>query len=458
MVARAGVVIGLACVCFVVCAQAQQRRPNVLFIVCDDLNLSLGCYGNTVVKTPNIDRLAARGERFERAYANYPLCLPSRNSFLSGRRPTAVYNQGGLLRDNLKKAGRDQDLVFLPEQFRRNGYFTARVGKLFHVTSVLKHDPVLEFDDPACWDISELGGTRIDPDGYSLWFASVPEALAAHPNLQSLVAEHQVMNRALVPAYDYWMERVVLKPDVPEDLTTDGHIAQRTVQLLEEHARGDKPFFLAAGFRRPHHLWVASKKYFDLYDPAKMVLPPDIHGPRDPSVPKLAYTRGAPNMTDDQRRLAIASYYACVSEADANVGLVLDAMDRLKLWDNTVVLLTSDHGWHLGEHGLWGKVTLFQEGSRVPLIIAAPGVTVAGSVSPRAVEMIDFFPTLTELCGVPKPREIEGRSIVPVLKDANAEWNHSAFVVVRRGKVWGRAVNTEKWRFCEGGVHVCIEE
>ncbi len=422
-----------------IASSAPTTRPNVLFIVCDDLNTtSIGCYGNKVCKTPNIDRLAAHGVRFERAYCQWPLCLPSRNSFLSGGRPTAVYTGATLLRERVP------DVTFLPEHFRRNGYFTARIGKLFHTRTVFNGTKTLE--DPACWDISEIGGTDIDPCGYSVLFSSIPKGLAAHPELEKITVEHELLNKAGNPAYDYWME--LAKLDVADEQCVDGNIALRITQLLDEHAKGANPFFLAAGFRRPHLLWVAPKKYFDLYDWRTIELPEQPANDLD-DIPPVALTRRAPNMSDEQRKKAIAAYYACVSEVDAQLGKLLDAMDRLKLWDNTIVLFTSDHGWHLNEHGLWGKVTLFEESAKVPLIIAAPHVK--SGDSPRVCEMVDFFPTLCELAGLSIPEKLDGTSVVPQLRDPHAPRDKPAFSVLRRGKTWGKAIYTERYRYTEWG-------
>jgi iduronate 2-sulfatase len=415
-------------------------RPNVLFIISDDLStLALPAYGNTVVKTPNVDRLAARGARFERAYCQYPLCLPSRNSFLSGLRADSRFGSGDLLRKHVP------DATFLPEHFRKNGYWTARVGKVFHTRTVFANMTTL--DDPACWDQQELAGISIDPCGYGVLYASIPKALPAHPEIQPFVLDQELLNKAGVPAYDYWMERAILKSGTD---TTDANIARRTVQLMDEHSAGkaDKPFFIAAGFRRPHLLWVAPEECFKLYDPAKIELPKE--PARDTSVPKEAYTRGTPNMSDEQRRKAVASYYACVTHVDNQLGVLLDAMDRNKLWDNTIVVFTSDHGWHLDNHqGLFGKVTLFQEAARVPLIIVAPGM--GRGVSPRTVEMVDFYPTLAELAGLPAPAKVDGTSLVPLLKDPQAARERPAYSVLRRGKTWGKAVYTEEWRYTEWG-------
>ena len=439
----AACVVG-AMLCGVRATAEEKRRPNVLFIVCDDLNRSLGCYGNTVVKTPNIDRLASMGVRFERAYCQWPLCWPSRHSFLSGRRPTAVFGRSQLLRDVVP------DVVYFPEHFRKNGWFTARVGKIFHTYTVFRYDPPRGVEDPACWDVSEIGGTPYDPCGYAVTFSDSPKGLPSRPELQKITAYHELLNKAGGPASDYWMDMAAL--NAGDEDVTDGVISKRISELMEEHDRDkSKPWFLAAGFRRPHLLWVAPKKYFDMFRWQDMTLPQEPADVRK-GVPKEAFTRGAPDMSEENRKKAIAAYYACVAMVDHNVGVLLETMDRLKAWDNTIVVFTSDHGWHLGEHGsLWGKVTLFEESAKVPLIVVAPGMKDRGQVSPRTVEMIDFFPTLCDMAGLAKPEKIEGHSIVAQLNDPGAERAEPAFSVLRRGKTWGKAVYTEAWRYTEWG-------
>jgi uncharacterized sulfatase len=412
-----------------------------LFVISDDLTTTaLGCYGNAVCKTPNIDKLASMGVRFERAYCQWPLCWPSRSSFLSGRRPDARFARVDLLRKAMP------DVEYFPEHFRKNGYFTGRVGKIFHCKTVFNGTVSLE--DPACWDISELGGSATDPCGYGVLFADHLKGLAAHPEIAKVVDHHELLNKAGNPAYDYWLDMAAV--NLPDEQCTDGVIAARITQLMEEHAQGSKPFFLAAGFRRPHLLWVAPKAYFDKYDWRTIEFPHEPAG-HDKNIPPLALTRRSPNMTDEQRKKAIASYYACVSEVDDNLGKLMAAMDRLKLWENTIVIFTADHGWHLDEHGgLWGKVTLFEEAAKVPLIVVAPGMS-RGTSSPRVCEMLDFYPTLCELTGLSTPDKLDGTSIVPQLRDPKASRDKPAFSVVRRGQQWGRAVYTEQFRYTEWG-------
>jgi uncharacterized sulfatase len=391
----------------------ESKKLNVLFIAVDDLNNNLGCYGHPVVQSPHIDRLAARGVRFDRAYCQYPLCNPSRTSLLSGRRPdtTGVLNNGTPPRTHLK------DVVFLPEYFRQHGYFTARVGKIPHGA----------FADAVQWDVSENargggGGGR-----------------AAQARAQKQ------------PAQPGGIRLQWRATDNPDEGEPDGRTARRIVQLLEQHK--DKPFFLAAGFHKPHLPFVAPKKYFDLYPPEKIALPKEPADIRK-NVPAVAFTRTPSDdtLTDAEKRQIIAAYYACVSFLDAQVGVLLEALDRLKLWDNTVVVFFGDHGFHLGEHGgLWRKMSLFEESARVPLIIAAPGKR-TGVASPRLAELVDLYPTLAELCGLKKPEGLEGTSLAPLLVDPTRAWKKAAFSVVSRGRdTLGRSVRTERYRYTEWG-------
>lgn len=372
----------------------QETKPkvNVLFIGVDDLNTAIGCYGHPVVKTPNIDRLAARGVRFERAYCQYPLCNPSRISLLSGRRPdtTRIYLDGAPAREFLN------GVDLLPEYFRRFGYFTARVGKI---------------GGAARWDVAMKSG-------------------------------HSEKEGGLLKIE--WRATKNKDEDEP-----DGQTARQIVRLLEQHK--GKAWFIAAGFGRPHLPFVAPQKYFDLYPPEKIFLPkepPDVRK----NVPTIAFDRHKDTLPEAQARQAIAAYYACVSFMDAQLGVVLDAMDRLQLWDNTVVVFWSDHGFHLGEHGgLWRKAKLFEECARVPFIVAAPGKQ-KGTASPRLVELVDMYPTLTQLCSLPAPTGMEGTSFVPLLEDPRQPWKKAAFIQVAHGRnhdVMGRTVRTERYRYTE---------
>jgi uncharacterized sulfatase len=373
-------------------AGAAPGKMNVLFIAVDDLNTCLGCYGHPVVKTPNIDRLAARGVRFERAYCQYPLCNPSRISLLSGRRPdtTKIYLDGVAAREHL--SGVD----LLPEYFRRFGYFTAHVGKIGGAVR---------------WDVS-VRGWHVEKEGG--------------------------------PMRLEWRATKNKDEDEP-----DGHTARQVVRLLEEHK--GKPFFIAAGFGRPHLPFVAPQKYFDLYPPERIELPKEPADVRK-NVPPIAFNRHKEKLPAEQARQATAAYFACVSFMDAQLGVVLDALDRLGLWDSTVVVFWSDHGFNLGQHGgLWRKASLFEECARVPLIVAAPGKR-QGAASPRLAELVDLYPTLTQLCKLPRPEGLEGASLAALLDDPQQPWKKAAFIQVAHGReheVMGRSVRTERYRYTE---------
>lgn len=357
---RRAVVI-LCALCWASALVAGEGRPNVLFVMADDLNCDLGCYGHGVVKSPNIDRLAARGTRFERAYCQYPVCNPSRSSLLTGLRPPRT----GIV-DNMTPLGeRLPDATTLPGWFRRQGYRTIKLGKIFHTGE--------RFEHPRSWDSDEReGGAAKDP-----------------PN-------EQIMRRQGGPG-----DGLVL--GVSDDQAWDGQLARRGALIFEQESQQGQPLFLAVGFRRPHRPYIAPAKYFDLYpvDAVPALLEPVEHLARIPRI-ALTYGPGKPALAGRLRAEVTASYWASISYLDAQVGILLDALDRLGAWDNTVVVFLSDHGYHLGEHGgLWHKMTLFEESARVPLIVAAPGKK--PGVATGLVELVDLFPTLAELCGLPAP-------------------------------------------------------
>jgi uncharacterized sulfatase len=397
-------------------------RLNVLFIVSDDLNCQLGCYGNTVVQTPNIDRLAGRGMRFERSYCNYPVCNASRTSFLSGRYPdtTGVFGNATDPRVQLGK-----DFQFLPEYFKTNGYFTAGIGKIAHGT----------FASSVKWDVFAEPMRGIDEDE-----APQPKAKAAgKASKAEKAAKAAKAGGGDVP----FAWQATNNKDEEE---ADGQVARKIVKLLEQHKDG--PFFIAAGFHKPHVPHTAPKKYFDLYPVEKMPLPlePTDHAK---SIPALAHSpKYYPGLSDAQKRSIIAHYYAATTFMDAQVGLLLEAMERLKLWDNTVVVFLGDHGWHHGEHGgFWAKMSVMEESAKAPLIVAAPGHKPATST--RLVEFVDIFPTLTELCKLPSATGVEGTSFVPLLDNAGRPWKKAVFTVVRRASGLGRAVRTEAHTYIE---------
>ena len=384
-------------------------KPNVLLIVVDDLNTDLGCYGHPVVKSPHIDRLAARGVRFERAYCQYALCAPSRWSFLSGLRPetTGIFEFQTLLRSKIP------DVVFLPQMFRQNGYYTAGMGKVFHDER--------QSDSEKSWDFYR---DRMGDDAQ--------EAAAVKKRYSYKDGERPIEWTRL---------------DGPEAKTRDGITARGIAKLMEEKTKAGKRFFLAAGFHKPHLPWTAPGKCFDLYPVERIPRPKD---PPLQDIPAIALmTELTGNPAPKSRTAAIAAYYACISFMDAQVGVLLDTLDRLELWDNTIVLLFSDHGYHLGDHdGLWAKLTNFEQAAHSPLLIAAPGLG-KGKASSRIVEFVDIYPTVAELAGLEKPARLEGQSLVPLLKRGDSKWEKPARTMVHHKGVLGKSVRTERWRYTE---------
>ena len=391
---------------------AAQTKPNVLFISIDDLNNDLACYGNTQVKSSNIDRLAGRGVRFDRAYVQYTLCNPSRASFLSGRRPerTGIYELQTAPRKAMPEA------VFLPQLFRQNGYFTARFGKVYHEGR----------DDKLSWDVSE-----------SVEFTDAQERTMHQKRYDNPVNQRTPDWTPL---------------DTPEEQTRDARIAKSIAQLMEEKAKAGKPFFLAAGLNKPHLPWNVPKKYFSLYQAANIKFEADLPMRNIPSVALMTELFGSSQPSS--RAEAIAAYYSAITYMDAQVGVLLNKLDELKLWDNTIVVFFSDHGFHLGDHGgLWAKLSLFEQSARTPLIIAVPKSKQAGKASSRIVELLDLYPTLAELCSLSAPIDLEGKSLVPLLQQPNSTWNRRAYTMVFHEvdgkKIEGKSVRDERWRYTE---------
>ena len=421
-----------ACVCVLLAVADSRadepkpaRKPNVLFVIADDLNTTLGCYGAPLVKTPNIDKLAARGVRFDRAYCQFPLCNPSRASFLSGRRPdaTGVLENATYFRKNLP------DAVTLPQLFSNNGYYVARVGKLYHY-GVPNQIGTNGLDDPPSWQevVNPRGRDRDDEPKI---FSINPQA-GFGGTLSWLAAEGTDAEQ------------------------TDGKAAEAAIRLLEKH-RGE-PFFLAVGFYRPHTPYVAPKSYFDAHPLDSITLPDAPPNGRE-GVPPAAFTVRPPHygIPIETRKQAKRAYIASIEFMDAQAGKVLDALDRLGLSDNTIVVFTSDHGYHLGEHGLWQKMSLFEESTRVPFIVAAPGRKGNGGSSKRIVELVDLYPTLADLSGLKPPAELDGKSVVPLLDNPQRAWDNLALTQVTRGnpqgpkeqRFLGYTLRTEKYRYTE---------
>lgn len=405
---------------------AASTKPNVLFIAVDDLANALGCYGHPLVKSPNIDRLAKMGVRFDRAYCQLPLCNPSRASVLTGMRPDAitVYDLDRHFRDQVP------DVVTLPQLFKQSGWFTARVGKIYHY-DVPRGIGTDGLDDKPSWDLV------VNPKGRDV----LEEAKITNPTPEKPVS-----------AALSW-----LRAEGADEEQTDGMIATEAIRLLEQHH--DKPFFLGVGFFRPHTPYVAPKKYFDLYPMDKVQLPKAPANDRD-DIPPAAFAHNCPipnyGLPEDTCREALQAYLACVSFVDAQVGRVLDTLDRLKLTDNTIIVLWGDHGYHLGEHnGIWQKRCLFEESARAPMLIYSPRAKGNGRASQQVVEFIDMYPTIADLCGLAAPKTADGRSLRPLLENPARAWKGTAFSqVLRPGDghpIVGRSVRTDHWRYTDWG-------
>ncbi len=400
-----------------------KSKPNVLFVVSDDMNTHLGCYGHPV-KSPNIDSLARSGTRFERPYCQYPLCNPSRSSLLTGRRPltTKILSNGSWFRDVLP------DVVTLAQHFRQTGYWTESAGKVFNV------------DDDRAWDVGGHPPGRAPRPGQQL-------------QRQQTADQHRNWLDGLSPAAleerKRDMDRWVATEGDGEDLE-DYKIASTAIQYLETRKR-DQPFFVGLGLLSPHAPFIAPKKYFDLYNPASIKLPADFTS--KPESKSLSYRPNADifikrEATPELAREAIAAYYAASSFMDAQFGRVMAALDRLRLRENTVIVFFGDNGWLLGEKGLFAKESLFEPAVHVPLIFSAPWIQ-GGKVCRHPVEFTDIYPTLCELCGLPLPQGLEGKSLAALVKNPTAPWDRPAYSYMRWGNVIGRSVRTQRYRYTE---------
>jgi arylsulfatase A-like enzyme len=407
-------------------------KPNVLFVVYDDLRPELGCYGVDWVRTPVIDGLASEGVLFERAYCQQAICAPSRASVLTGCRPdtTTIYDLETPVRQAMP------DVLTLPEHFRKHGYETVSVGKVYH------HGR----DDLQGWS-----GEPIKPVGDWLGRGYLSdeaiEAIAECDRRMEAMGNHR---RGLGPATEC--------ADVADDAYQDGRSALAAVEELRRLKRAGRPFFLGLGFLKPHLPFAAPKRYWDYYDPEKVPLavnPFAPEGATEYSLTNWGELRGyfdmpdEGEMPDELARRLVHGYAACTSYADAQLGLVLDQLGKLGLTGNTVVVLWGDHGWKLGEHGSWCKHTNFEVDTRAPLIVRAPGARGNGSSSGALVEFVDMYPALCELCDLPVPDHLEGTSFVPLLSAPDRPWKSAAFSQYPRGGVMGYALRTDRYRYVE---------
>lgn len=409
-----------------------NKKYNVVFIVSDDLNCDLGSFDDPIVKTPNLDRIRQHAVRFFNDYCQYPLSGPTRASFLTGYSPdkTKVYD----LVTNFRKAL--PNAVTLPELFKDNGYFTARVGKVFHagVPGDIGQDGL---DDPKSWikKFNPIGIDKTDQD-------------KVH------ICTPQLVHKGLIGG-----ALAYLCVDGPDNLHTDAIGANIACNLINQHK--NKPFFIAMGFYRPHTPYVAPKKYFDMYPLSEITLP---YVPADDwkDKPMCARFTNPLNygLPADTLRKCKQAYYACISFMDAQLGKILDELDKDGLTDKTIIVFCGDNGYDLGQHGQWEKQTLFEHAARVPLIISVPGMTQTKGSYNHPVEMLDIYPTIANICGLKNiPTNLDGRNITPLLRNTSIPWNEDAYTQQERKPnksmpyikedIMGHSIRTTQYRYTE---------
>lgn len=413
----------------------KAKKFNVLFIASDDLRPEIKAYGNDLIQTPNIDRIARKGTKFDHAYAQYPLCNPSRSSLLTGRYPTQtkIYNSNDYFR-------RDHpDWVTLPQYFKNNGYATLRSGKIFHggIDDQISWTEGGEPTDPAITERGKPGAKQVaEQDRYD----------GSDGNEGKVAPSSNKASNS---------DRIIVL-DGDGESHGDYKAATRAVNFLEKYKDNKQPFFLAVGFVKPHSPPTAPQKFFDLYDINKMPLPVDFatmpHAlPGFPEIsisPRNADLFIGRESTPELSREMIRAYYASTSFADAQVGRVLDALEKNNLTDNTIIVFWSDHGYHLGEKGKWSKAySIYEIGLRVPLIIAVPKGK--AQTSEANVQLQDLYPTLAALCGLPRPADIEGNNIVALLNKPHQKWDKPAFSVVQYQNKIGKSVRYKNWHYAE---------
>jgi iduronate 2-sulfatase len=410
--------------------EAAPPRRNVLFIAVDDLRPQLRCYGHEQMISPNLDRLAASGTAFLRTYCQQAVCAPSRASLLSGCRPdtTRVYDLRTPLRTTMP------DVVTLPQLFKENGYRSISLGKVYH------HG---KRDDPQAWSEDPWG----PPNAFPGCVAEEKRALLQR--LRDEAPDQQARSRVRGPATE--------AGDLPDSAYADGMLTDRAIETLQ--AVKGEPFFLAVGYYKPHLAFACPKRYWDLYPREEIDLADNPFRPKGaPDIAlhnwgELRAYHDIPKqgpLSDEQARELIHGYYACTSFIDAQVGRLLDELDRLGLRENTVIALWGDHGWNLGEHGLWCKHCNYETSVHSPLLISAPGQRAAGQPANALTEFVDIYPTLAELCGIPLPQHLEGMSLVPLMNDPQTPWKRAAFSQYPRGgNVMGYSMRTDRYRYTE---------
>ena len=421
------------------------NRPNVLFIAVDDLRPEFAAYGKDYIKSPNLDRIAKAGVTFQRAYCQQAVCSPTRSSLLTGTRPdtTKVWDLVTHFRDALP------NVVTLPQHFMNNGYFVQGMGKIYHGS----------LDDPRSWSVpwqTPKAPTYGRPESlaFNRGAPSEPDGDAQKKGGKKKKVKEPTPKNSRGPAFE--------AGDVPDNYYQDGKVADLAVSTLRDISRKQEPFFLAVGFVKPHLPFISPKKYWELYDPAKIQLAPNKFRPKD--APDYAILPGGElrnykdipegSIPDDLARQLKHGYYAAISYMDAQVGKVLDELDRLGLAKNTIVILWGDHGWKLGEHDAWCKHSTVENDTNVALLLSVPGMKNAGTKATGIVEFVDIYPTLTELAGLPLPKHLEGLSFKPLLDNPQRPWKQAAFSQYPRasgksgaGALMGYSMRTERYRF-----------
>lgn len=445
---KSGIATGAyACLAGSLPALCGARKPNVLFIAVDDLRPETGCYGVPFMKTPNIDALAAKGTVFERAYCQQAICSASRTSLLTGRRPdtTRIHDLNTHFRLTIP------DVVTLPEHFKKHGYHAQALSKIYHSG----------LDDPQSWSVPHW-----EPHARAYATPAVIEAVRKEREKRRAQGEDfsgEVLERdpkTGIPLRVKRAQRVMgppwEAPNVADSALADGMTADKAIGVLRQIR--SKPFFLAVGFLKPHLPFVAPRKYFDLYPLDEVKLADNPFRPKDAPAEafanwgELRAYKGMPKtgpMPDKEAIELRRAYYAATSYTDAQIGRVVDELDRLGLRDNTIIILWGDHGWQLGEHGEWCKHTNFEVATRSPMIINAPGQKNPGAKTQALVEFVDIYPTLCELCNVPLPDGLEGASFVPLMNDPKREWKKAAFSQYPRGNAMGYSIRTDRYRYTE---------
>ncbi|VGO21732.1 sulfatase [Pontiella sulfatireligans] len=414
------VVLLLACSC------QSKQKPNILFLAVDDLRPELGCYGSPIAVTPNMDKLAADGLLFNRAFCQEAICGPSRASLMAGARPDTIR-----VTENFASfRPLNPDMVTLSQNFIANGYEAVYCGKIFH--NKPESDP-------------EFSWSR-DPVSKASLKLKVPATVGgfALPENQAILKENKAYMSKKYPG----MSRLGLGgkgpayecADVPDATYEDGLNTELAIATMKDMLKKnpDKPFFLGLGLKKPHLDWIAPKPYWDLYDPVKIPLATQTEGPKDGAEMglhasfELRVRTGIPKsggIDDEMARTLKHAYLACVSYADANLGKMIDALDEAGIRDNTIIIVWGDHGWHLGDMGIWGKATNYEVGTRVPMMIWTPDMPKGsrGKTTDGLVELIDMYPTLCDLAGIPVPSHVEGTSFKPLLANPDREWKAAAF-------------------------------